>query len=242
MNIKSKSHRIKDESSCLTRRDLLGGAAAAAAFTIVPRHVLGGEGQTPPSEKLNIATVGAGGMGGWNTRRCADKGANIVALCDVDDRKAEKIYGDYPAAKKYRDFRVMLEKEKGIDAVIVGTPDHTHAVAAMMAIKLGKHVYCQKPLTRTVYEARKLTEAARQAKVATQMGNQGHSGEGARLMCEWIWDGALGSVREVHAWTDRPVWIQGIERPQEGHRPPRICTSARKKPVRLISTVLQPGQ
>ena len=107
----------------------------------------------------------------------------------------------------------MLEEEKGIDAVIVATPDHTHAVIAMTAIKMGKHVYVQKPLTWSIYEARKLTEAAREAKVATQMGNQGHSGEGIRVMCEMIWSGAIGDVREVHAWTDRPVWPQGMGRP-----------------------------
>lgn len=109
----------------------------------------------------------------------------------------------------------MLEKQKDIDAVVIATPDHTHAVIAMMAMKMGKHVYCQKPLTRTVYEARMLTEAARKYKVATQMGNQGHSGEGLRLVCEWIWDGAIGPVREVHAWTDRPIWPQGIPRPED---------------------------
>ena len=200
----------------ISRRDFMGSAAATAmAFTIVPRHVLGDSGTTPPSDKLNIATVGAGGMGRSNTERCAAAGANIIALCDVDDRKAAEIYNEYPNAKKYRDFRIMLEKEKGIDAVIVAPPDHTHAVAAMMAIKLGKHVYCQKPMAHTVYEVRKLTEAARQYKVATQMGNQGHSGEGVRLTCEWIWDGAIGPVREVHAWTGRPVWPQGIDRPKE---------------------------
>lgn len=198
----------------ISRRDFLGSTAAVAAFTIVPRHVLGANGQTPPSEKLNIATVGAAGMGRWNTKRCADAGENIVALCDVDDKRGADVYKEYPKAKTYRDFRKMLEKQKDIDAVIVAPPDHTHAVAAMMAIKMGKHVYCQKPMTHTVYEARKLTEAAREAGVATQMGNQGHSGEGIRLICEWVWDGAIGPVREVHAWTDRPVWPQGIERPK----------------------------
>jgi len=212
MNRKNKG--ANKRSAGITRRAFLGSAASAAAFTIVPSSVLGAEGQKPPSEKLNIATVGAGGMGGGNTRRCADAGENIIALCDVDDARAAKIYGEYPKAAKYKDFRIMLEKEKGIDAVIVAPPDHTHAVAAMMAIKLGKHVYCQKPMTRTVYEARKLTEAAREAKVATQMGNQGHSSEGIRLICEWIWDGAIGQVREVHAWTNRPVWVQGQDRPR----------------------------
>ncbi len=214
--MKSSDKSVKPKTHAISRRDFLGSAATIAAFTIVPRHVLGGAGQTPPSERLNIATVGAAGMGHWNTQRCADAGANIVALCDVDDKRGADVYKEFPKAKAYRDFRKMLEEQdKDIDAVIVAPPDHTHAVAAMMAIKLGKHVYCQKPMTRTVYEARKLTEAAREAGVATQMGNQGHSGEGIRLICEWIWDGAIGAVREVHAWTNRPVWAQGMERPTE---------------------------
>ena len=216
MNNSSKN--LKKDKDTISRRQLLGSAVAVGAFTIVPSYVLGLEGQKPPSEKLNIATVGAGGMGRGNTKRCADAGENIVALCDVDDKKAADVYKTYPNAKTYKDFRKMLEEQKNIDAVIVATPDHTHAVAAIMAIKMGKHVYCQKPLTRTVYEARKLTEAAREAKVATQMGNQGHSGEGIRLVCEWIWAGAIGPVRDVHAWTNRPVWAQGIDRPKE--KPP----------------------
>jgi predicted dehydrogenase len=197
----------------ISRRDFVRGAASVAAFTIVPRHVLGGPGRTPPSEKLNVAGVGLGGMGKNNVEALKDE--NIVALCDVDEDYAGKVFEKYPAAKKYRDFRKMLEKQKDIDAVIVATPDHTHAVISMMAIKMGKHVYCQKPLTHSVYEARMLTEAARKYKVATQMGNQGHSGEGVRLICEWIWAGAIGPVREVHAWTNRPVWPQGIGRPQD---------------------------
>jgi len=204
------------ENKNISRRQFLGGAAAAtAAFTIVPRHVLGGAGYTSPSEKLNIAGIGVGGMGGDNLKALNNE--NIVALCDVDDKYAAKTFELYPEVKKYRDFRRMLEKQKDIEAVIVATPDHTHAVISMMAIRMGKHVYCQKPMTHTVYEARKLTEAAREAKVATQMGNQGHSGEGVRLICEWIWDGAIGPVREVHAWTNRPgdIWPQGVDRPKD---------------------------
>jgi predicted dehydrogenase len=197
----------------ISRREFVGGAAALAAFTIVPRYVLGGAGNKPPSEKLNIAGVGAGGMGASNINACS--GENIVALCDVDDERAKDTFNRYPNAKKWKDFRKMLNEQKDIDAVIVATPDHTHAVAAMAAMRRGKHVYVQKPLTRTVHEARTLTEAARKYKVATQMGNQGHSGEGVRLICEWIWDGAIGPVREVHAWTNRPVWPQGIDRPKE---------------------------
>jgi len=217
MKQKKNSNRKKDR---ISRRDFFGSAAVAAtAFTIVPRHVLGGAGYTPPSEKLNVAGVGVGGMGRRNIDNIASvrrsDGENIVALCDVDEKYAAKTFKNYPKAKKYTDFRKMLEKQKDIDAVVIATPDHTHAVIAMMAIKMGKHVYCQKPLTRTVYEARMLTETAREHKVATQMGNQGNSGEGLRLACEWIWDGAIGPVREVHAWTDRPTWPQGIPRPKE---------------------------
>ena len=208
-----KADTVFHGGNCLVRRWRRG------AFTIIPSYVLGESvsGKKPPSEKLNIATIGVGGMGGNNTRRCADAGENIIALCDVDEKLpgTVNVFNEYPDAKKYKDFRKMLEEMKNIDAVIVATPDHTHTVAAMAAMQMGKHVYVQKPLTRTVYEARKLTEAARKYKVVTQMGNQGHSGEGIRLMCEWIWDGAIGPVREVHAWTNRPVWAQGIDRPKE---------------------------
>jgi predicted dehydrogenase len=197
----------------VTRREVLAAAAAVGAFTIVPRHVLGGPGHTAPSEKLNVAGVGVGGMGKNNVEACESE--NIVALCDVDFNFAAEVFEKYPKAKKWRDYRRMLEKQKEIDAVIVATPDHTHAVVAMAAMKLGKHVYVQKPLTRTVYESRMLTEAARKYKVATQMGNQGHSKEGCRLTKEWIAADAIGPVREVHCWTDRPVWPQGILRPTE---------------------------
>jgi len=205
----------QNPDAAVSRRNFMGGAAAAAlAFTIVPRRVLGGPGNTPPSGKLNIAAIGSGGQGASNLRGCSAE--NIVALCDVDDNRASESFKRYPDAKKYRDFRKMLEEMgKTIDAVIVATPDHTHAVAAMAAMQLGKHVYVQKPMTHSVYEARKLTEAARKYKVASQMGNQGHSGEGVRLICEWIWDGAIGPVHEVHAWTNRPIWPQGIDRPTE---------------------------
>lgn len=206
--------KVRSKGSGISRREFMGGAASAvAAFTIVPRHVLGGVGHTPPSEKLNVAGVGVGGMGSSNLERL--EGENIVALCDVDEKYAGETFEKYPKAKKYRDFRKMLEKQKDIDAVVVATPDHTHAVVAMAAMQMGKHVYVQKPLTHSVYEARMLTEAARKYKVATQMGNQGRSGEGVQLICEWIWDGAIGPVREVHCWTNRPVWPQGIGRPAE---------------------------
>ncbi|HRU14424.1 MAG TPA: Gfo/Idh/MocA family oxidoreductase [Anaerohalosphaeraceae bacterium] len=213
----------KKDSLTISRRDFLYGAAGTAAFTIVPSYVLGGAARKPPSERLNIAGVGVGGMGRGNlTAVCDPKGEdpsrseNIVALCDVDDAYAAETFAMYPNAKRFRDFRVMLdEMGDAIDAVIVATPDHTHAVVALEAMKRGKHVYVQKPLTRTVYEARVLTEAARKYGVVTQMGNQGHSDEEARLICEWIWDGAIGPVREVHAWTNRPVWPQAKLRPTE---------------------------
>ncbi len=198
----------------ISRRDFMGSTAAAvAAFTIVPRHVLGGPGNKPPSEKLNIAAVGIGGMGKNNIRACQSE--NIVALCDVDEQYAAKVFDEFPNAKKWTDFRKMLDEQKDIDAVIVATPDHSHAVVAMAAMRRGKHVYVQKPLTRTVWEARMLTEAARKYKIATQMGNQGHSSDEVRLICEWIQDGAIGPVREVHCWTNRPVWPQGISRPSD---------------------------
>ncbi len=139
--------------------------------------------------------------------------ANIYALCDVDEARGSSTFTGYPKAKRYKDFRKMLEKEKSIDAIVIATPDHTHAVASMMAIKMGKHVYCEKPLTHTVYEARALAKAAKEAKVATQMGNQGMAYDANRLLKEWLWDGAIGQVREVHAWSNRPIWPQGIERP-----------------------------
>ncbi|HSW01703.1 MAG TPA: Gfo/Idh/MocA family oxidoreductase [Sedimentisphaerales bacterium] len=198
----------------MNRRTFLGDAAGAVAFTVVPGHVLAGSGQMAPSEKLNIAGIGVGGQGAGNIANVASE--NIVALCDVDRRHAAETFNRHPNTRQYADFRVMLEKEaKNIDAVVVATPDHTHAVASMMAVKMGKHVYCEKPLTYSMHEARELAKAAREAKVATQMGNQGHSGEGIRLICEWIWDGAIGTVRQVHAWTTHAVWPQGMHRPKE---------------------------
>jgi predicted dehydrogenase len=200
----------------ISRRSFVGSVATAAAITLVPRHVLGGKGFKAPSDTLHVAAVGSGGMGASNIQRCADAGEKIVGLCDVDDERAAKTYASFPKVPKYKDFRKMLEKQKDIDAVIVATPDHSHALIAMAAMQLGKHVYVQKPMTRTVGEARKLTEAARRYKVATQMGNQGHSMVGVRLVSEWIWDGAIGPVREVHCFTNRPVWPgQGFGRPTE---------------------------
>jgi predicted dehydrogenase len=221
--IMSKKSESKGQKSTVTRRSFIKGTTASvAAFTIVPNHVLGGRGGQSPSDKLNIACVGIGGMGQSNMRRCATE--NIVALCDIDDDYAAPVYKQYPKATKHHDFREMLEKQKDIDAVIIATPDHTHAVIGMAAMQLGKHVYIQKPLSHSVYEARMLTEAARKYNVVTQMGNQGHSGEGARLCCEWIWDDAIGDVYEVHAWTNRPVWPQGVEVGRPKDTPPVPAT------------------
>ncbi|MHC4555983.1 MAG: Gfo/Idh/MocA family protein, partial [Planctomycetota bacterium] len=203
-----------------SRREFLRGAAGtAAAFTIVPRHVLG-QGKIPPSEKLNIAGIGAGGMGAGDIN-AVSSGNNIVALCDVDLRRASAI-DKFPEAKVYRDFRKMFdEMENKIDAVVVGTPDHTHAVAAMAAIKRGKHVYCEKPLAHSVGEVRALMKAAQEYKVVTQLGNQGHSYDTIRVFCEWIWDGAIGNVHTIHCGC-RAVnsGINNLPRMSEKHEVP----------------------
>ncbi len=203
----------------LSRRELMG-SAALAAFTVLPRRVLGGDAAPAPSDKLNIAGVGICGKGFSDLTSVESQ--NIVALCDVDWRHTGGAFNRWPNAKRYKDYRVMLDTQKEIDAVIVATPDHTHAIVSMAAVTRGKHCFCQKPLTHTVYEARKLAEAARAAKVATQMGNQGQAEEGPRRLREMIWDGAIGQVKEVHVWTDRPnrglsdvYWPQGVGRPKE---------------------------
>ncbi len=182
------------------RSFLKRGAALAAAgmFQVAPRHVLGGAAHAAPSETLNIAGIGVGGMGLGNLRNL--KSENIVALCDVDTDYAARAFKEYPDAKTYTDYRVMLEKQKDIDAVVIATPDHTHAVIAAAAMRAGKHVYCQKPLTHTVAEARRLAEIAGETGVCTQMGIQGHSGEGARQVVEWVRAGVIGEVREVVTW------------------------------------------
>jgi predicted dehydrogenase len=212
--MENQEKTTKQSDRKISRRDFMGAAAAATAFTIVPRHVLGGAGNTAPSEKLNIAGIGVGGRGAGDIGEVSSE--NIVALCDVDWRNAAGTFKKYPKARQYRDFRKMLDKEnKNIDAVVVATPDHTHAVATMKAIKMGKHVYCEKPLAHDIFEVRNVTEAAREAKVATQLGNQGQASEGTRLVCEFIWDGAIGPVREVHSWCNRPISPRGIDRPKD---------------------------
>ncbi len=189
----------KDHASLTRRHFLRATGTAVAAITVVPRHVLAGSGQAPPSEKLNIAGIGVGGQGAGDIDAVAT-GNNIVALCDVDLAHSASTFKKYPAAKPYRDFRKMLEEmDKQVDAVVVATPDHFHAVAAMAAVRRGKHVYCEKPLAHSVYEVRQLMKAAQKHKVVTQLGNQGHSFETTRSFCEWIWDGAIGKVHTIHA-------------------------------------------
>jgi len=206
------------ERETISRRSFIAGLTAATALTILPGGLVAGPKtkkprRLKPSDRMNIAGIGIGGMGKNNIK--ALESENIVALCDVDEAVAGGVFKLYPKAKPYSDFRILLDKEKKIDGVVIATPDHTHAVIAMAAMQSGKHVYCQKPLTRLVSEARALTETARSCGVATQMGNQNRSSESLRLVCEWIWDGAIGPVSEVHAWTNRPVWPQGTpNRPQ----------------------------
>lgn len=212
-----------------SRRQFLKAGAAAAAFTIVPRHVLGGRGYVAPSDKVNVALVGAGGRGRENVRelfRVAD--AQVIAVADpADNFSTEKFYyrsngGRTPARQEiekqyaaktpnfqcavYEDFRIMLEKEKAIDAILCATPDHLHAYVSTVAMRNGKHVYCEKPLTHNLWEARHVARLAKETGLATQMGNQGHSSDGIRETCEWIWSGALGKIREVHAWVGAKRW------------------------------------
>src|SRR5437868_8348096 len=251
----------RDEKKSLTRTKFISRlAAGSAAAALVPRHVLG-RGFTPPSDQLNIAGIGVGGMGRANLINLASQ--NIVALCDVDwgyaDKGFERLDTDIqrlrdrlegppsppatgqpqapfdaaktkarldnmirlknehvPKAKRYKDYREMLEKQKDIDAVLVATADHMHAPIALAAMELHKHVYVQKPLTWSVEEARKMARAAKETRVATQMGNQGHSLDDARTVVEYIWAGAIGEVREIHIWTNRPLsfWPQGVPRPE----------------------------
>ena len=205
----------------LSRRQFLrASAVVSAGVMVVPARVLGRGGEQPPSAKLNIAGIGIGGQGGNDVNEMASE--NIVALCDVDQSHASGMFKKHPDAKRYTDYRKMLDEMPGIDAVVIGTPDHHHAPASMEAIRRKKHVYCEKPLTHSVWEARRVAEAAREAGVMTQMGNQGQATEEPRRMCELVWAGAIGEVTEVHVWTDRPsnglfneYWPQGVPRPKE---------------------------
>jgi predicted dehydrogenase len=213
-----------------SRRDFLkAGAAAASVFTIVPRHVLGGRNHVAPSDKVNIALIGAGGQGRTNVRELFKlDDAQVIAVADpAESFSLDRFYfrglgGRTPVSQEivrhysaktpnshcatYEDFRVMLEKEKAIDAILCATPDHLHAYVSTIAMRSGKHVYCEKPLTHNVWEARQVAQVAKETGVATQMGNQGHSTPGIRETCEWIWAGAIGPVRQVHAWVSAQRW------------------------------------
>lgn len=219
------SEQPTNETTSKSRRNFIrNSAAAVAGFYILPRNVLG-RGFVAPSDKLVVAGIGVGGKGTSDIDNFFKSGkAEIAALVDVDDRQAAPMWKKYPNAKRYKDFREMLDKEgKSIDACSVSTPDHTHAVAAMACMQLNKHVYVQKPLTHDIYEARMLTQAAHRYKVVTQMGNQGASGDGVRQLQEWYNAGLLGDVHTVYCYTDRPIWPQGIERPKGGNTiPPEL--------------------
>ncbi len=245
--MKSHHRTGKSKNAKISRREFVGSAAAVtAAVTVVPRYVLGRSVYTPPSEKLNVAIIGTGGQGTQNIKALLGHAdVQIMAICDVNEQSdysrfyyggvagrkpareliekhyaGQKSTGSYKGCASYIDFRRMFEEEKDIDAVLVATPDHVHATATMAAIKNGKHVYCEKPLTHSIHEARKITEAARQAKVATQMGNQGHSSEGIRLTVEWIRDGAIGDVREVHSWSNTGAGWAGNRTARPKETPP----------------------
>ncbi len=255
-----KQKKNSKSGNSLSRRAFIGKTAAAtAAFTIVPRHVLGGPGFTAPSDLINVAGIGLGNQGGSDIRNIATpdvpikgrrglpglkfyrypgirpprperavnpnmmgdaggpksfKHANIYALCDVDSEYAGHIFAGYPKAKVYDDFRKMIDKEKELDAVVIGTPDHTHAVIAAYAMNAGLNVFVEKPMAKTIHEVRFLKELAKKTGVVTQMGNQGHNIEGTMQTVEMIQSGAIGNVREVQMWSNRPVWAQGpLERP-----------------------------
>jgi len=204
---------MSKEKKGVSRRRFVGTTAAATAgFTILPSNVVSGMGHIAPSDKLNVAAVGIGGMGASNLRNIKDQ--NIVALCDVDHKYAEKTFKKYPDAKQYWDWRKMYdEMADQIDGVIVATADHTHALIAAHGMTMNKHMYVQKPLTHSVYESRLLTNLADKHQLATQMGNQGSSAEGVNLVCEWLANGEIGEVTKVEAFTDRPIWPQGLNVP-----------------------------
>jgi len=198
-----------------TRRDFIKKTTGiTAGFTIIPSFTLSGLGYKVPSDKLNIVGIGVGGKGFANLKAMSSE--NIIGLCDVDWKYAEECFNNFPDAKKYWDWRKMFDElGKSIDGVLIATPDHTHAVISSAAIQMGKHVYCQKPLTHSIFESRLLSSLAEKYKIASQMGNQGSSGDDVHKICEWIWNGEIGEVHEVHAWTNRPIWSQGLQRPSQ---------------------------
>ncbi len=211
-----KKNKTTDQNN--SRRNFIkSGVLLTAGFYIIPRHVLGGKGFVAPSDRLIVAGIGVGGKGESDINEFFKSGkADIAFLCDVDEKQSAASRARFPKAKFYKDYREMIDKEsKNFDAVSVSTPDHNHAVQAMAAMQLGKHVYVQKPLTHDIYEARMLTEAAVKYKVVTQMGNQGSSGDGVRQLMEWYNAGVIGQVKDVYIWTDRPVWPQGIAWPKQ---------------------------
>ncbi len=198
----------------MKRRNFIRNVSASSlAFTVVPSFAVSGLGHTAPSDMLNIAGVGVGvgGKGKVNLKNMV--GQNIVALCDCDYAYADSVFKTYPQAKKHKDYRKMLEKQKDIDAVVIATPDHTHAAIAAAAMELGKNVYLQKPLTHSIWESRYLTELARRTGVVTQMGNEGHSNDTVYEVAEVVQSGCLGTIREAHVWTNRPIWRQGMPQP-----------------------------
>ncbi|KAA6337797.1 Inositol 2-dehydrogenase [termite gut metagenome] len=229
-------------SNISRRKFLKAGATAALGLTVVPNTILGKSfGHVPPSDKLNIIGVGVGGRGSADLQAMAAS-ENIIGLCDIDWKYTDPVFKTYPGAKKYYDYRKMFDElGQSADAVVVATADHTHALVAAQAITMGKHVYVEKPLTHTVYESRLLTKLAAHYKVATQMGNQGASDEGVRQTCSWIWNGEIGEITKVEAFTDRPIWPQGLTRP-EGVKAPNTMNwdlflgPAKERPFNPIYT------
>src|SRR6187200_1935817 len=215
------ARRPSNPASRLSRRTFLTTAAALAGAAS-GRRVFAGSQQAAvrplaPSDRVALAVVGAGGRGADNIRDVDATGAQIVALCDCDEQNAAESFARFPDARKYRDWRRMLDAEKAIDAVLVATPDHNHAIVSIAAMRLGKHVYCEKPLAHSIWEVRQMAQAATAAHVATQMGTQGHAFEGTRRAVEAIRAGLIGDVTELHVWTDRPAgwWPQGVLRPTD---------------------------
>ena len=225
----SKNYKRRQPINQTTRRKFLQQSGlTAAGFMIVPRYVLGGKGYVAPSDRLNLAAIGAGGKGESNIRDASgwrEGGStleNVIGLCDVDEKRAKKTFNRFSNAKQFKDYRLMLDQlGNDIDAVMVSTPDHMHAAPAMAAIKMGLDIYVEKPMTHDVFEARALTKAVNDYGVISQMGNQGSSTEDIRRICEWIWAGVIGKVEEVHCWTNRPVWEQGMHAPKEKQDVPK---------------------